>query len=46
METGWDLGIEKQQDMEVLYECFILPVLIKDRTIADTSAEIERMPLT
>ena len=46
METEWDLGIERQQDMEVLYACFILPVLIKDRTIAGTSTEIESMPLT
>ena len=46
METGQDLGIERQQDMEVLCACFIPSVSIKDRTVADTSAKIERMPLT
>ena len=46
METGRDLGIERQQDMEVLCACFIPSVSIKDRIIAGTSTEIEHMPLT
>ena len=46
MEPGWDLVIERQQDMEVLCGCFITFVSIKDRTVAGTSVEIERMPLT
>ena len=46
METEWDLGIERLQDMEVLCACFILSMSIKDRTVVGTSAEIERMPLT
>ena len=46
MESGRDLEIERQPDMEVLYACFIPSVSIKDRTVAGTSAEIERMPLT
>ena len=46
METGRDLGIERQQDMEVLCACFIPFVSIKDRTIVGTSVEIKRMPLT
>jgi hypothetical protein len=33
METGRDLVIERQQDMEVLCACFILSVLVKDRII-------------
>ena len=46
METGQDLVIERQQDMEVLCACFIPSVSIKDRTVAGTSTKIERMPLT
>ena len=46
METGQNLVIEKQQDMEVLCACFIPSVSIKDRTIVGTFVEIERMPLT
>ena len=46
MGSGRDLVIEKQQDMEVLCECFIPSVSIEDRTVVDTSIEIERMPLT
>ena len=46
METGRDLGIERQQDMEVLCACFIPSVSIKDRTIVGTSDKIERMPLS
>ena len=46
METGRDLVIEKQQDMEVLCACFIPSVSIKDHTIAGASTEIERMSLT
>ena len=46
METGRDLVIEKQQDMEVLCACFIPSVSIKDRNVVSTSAEIECMPLT
>ena len=46
METGRDIEIERQQDMEVLCACFILYVSIKDRIVAGTSTEIECMPLT
>ena len=46
METGQDLGIERQQGMEVLCACFIPSVSIKDRTIVGASDKIERMPLT
>ena len=46
METGRDLVIERQQDMEVLCACFIPSVPIKDRTIAGTSTEIKCMSLT
>ena len=46
METERDLGIERQQDMEVLCACFIPSMSIKDRTVVGTSVEIERMPLT
>ena len=46
METGRDLVIERQQDMEVLCACYILSLLIKDCTIVGKSVEIERMPLT
>ena len=46
METGRDLMIERQKDMEVLCACFIPSVSIKDRTIVGTFVEIERMPLT
>ena len=38
--------IEKQQDMEVLGVDLSPSMSIKDRTVAGTSAEIERMPLT
>ena len=33
METEQDLVIERQQDMEVLYACFILSVSVKDRIV-------------
>ena len=46
METRQDLVIERQHDMEVLCACFIPSVSIKDRTVAGTSVEIERMFLT
>ena len=46
METGRDLVIERQQDMEVLCACFILSMSVKDHAVAGTSAEIERKPLT
>jgi hypothetical protein len=38
--------IEKQQGMEVLGAYLSPPMSIKNRTIAGTSIEIERMPLT
>jgi hypothetical protein len=31
METGQDLVIERQQDMEVLCACFITSMSVKDR---------------
>ena len=46
METGRDLVIERQQDMEVLCACYIPSVSIKDHTVVGQSIEIERMPLT
>ena len=46
METGWDLVIERQEDMEVLCACFIPSMSIKDSTIVGTFVEIERIPLT
>ena len=46
METGRDLGIERQQDMEVLCACFIPSMSIKDHTVASAFAEIEPMPLS
>ena len=33
METGWDLVIERQQDIEILCAYFILSVSVKDRII-------------
>ena len=38
--------IERQQDMEVVCAYFIPSMSIKDHTVAGTSAEIERRPLT
>ena len=46
METGRDLVIERQQDMEVLCARFIPSVSIKDHTVVGTFVEIEHMPLT
>ena len=40
------MSIEKQQDMEVLGVDLSLSMSIKDHTVADTSTEIEHMPLT